>query len=115
MALLLKGGASIGDLSFANEPTVASLDVARIDALVVDLLAEAAGAESHVSYGADGGQVIESVAAGSAIAGVLLNPVGIDEVLAVADAGAVMPPKSTYFMPKVPSGLIIMSYTEATV
>jgi uncharacterized protein (DUF1015 family) len=25
----------------------------------------------------------------------------------VADAGSAMPPKSTYFMPKVPSGLAI--------
>jgi uncharacterized protein (DUF1015 family) len=31
-------------------------------------------------------------------------------VLEVADARGVMPPKSTYFMPKVPSGLVLMRY-----
>jgi len=38
---------------------------------------------------------------------VLLNPTRVDQVLAVADAGDVMPPKSTYFIPKVPSGLVL--------
>ena len=31
----------------------------------------------------------------------------VSEVMAVADLGQSMPPKSTYFMPKVPSGLVI--------
>jgi uncharacterized protein (DUF1015 family) len=38
---------------------------------------------------------------------VLLNPTRIEQVFAVADAGDVMPPKSTYFFPKVPSGLVL--------
>lgn len=41
--------------------------------------------------------------------GVLLTlaPVTIDELMAVADAGAVLPPKSTYFTPKVRSGVFL--------
>jgi uncharacterized protein (DUF1015 family) len=31
----------------------------------------------------------------------------VEQVFAVADAGGVMPPKSTYFVPKVPSGLVL--------
>jgi uncharacterized protein (DUF1015 family) len=34
-------------------------------------------------------------------------PVGIEELLAVADAGMVMPPKSTWFFPKLRSGLFV--------
>jgi tRNA A37 threonylcarbamoyladenosine modification protein TsaB len=34
-------------------------------------------------------------------------PEGVDEVLAVADAGETMPQKSTYFYPKVPTGLVL--------
>jgi uncharacterized protein (DUF1015 family) len=30
----------------------------------------------------------------------------IDEVQSVAEAGESMPPKSTYFFPKVPTGLV---------
>ncbi len=34
-------------------------------------------------------------------------PVGVEELLAVADAGMVMPPKSTWFSPKLRSGLLV--------
>jgi uncharacterized protein (DUF1015 family) len=36
-----------------------------------------------------------------------LSPTGIDELFAVADAGKLMPPKSTWFEPKLRSGLFI--------
>ena len=44
---------------------------------------------------------------GGAAVAVLLNPTKVEQVFAVADAGDVMPPKSTYFVPKVPSGLVL--------
>ncbi|MBI3754944.1 MAG: DUF1015 family protein, partial [Deltaproteobacteria bacterium] len=37
----------------------------------------------------------------------LLNPTKIEQVKAVATAGQVMPQKSTYFYPKLLSGLVI--------
>jgi uncharacterized protein (DUF1015 family) len=110
VALLLKGGASLGDLPFANEPAVASLDVARIDEIVVKRLKTAAGHGATVHYSADRDQVIDEVRQGEASVGVLLNLTDLDQVLSVADAGSVMPPKSTYFMPKVPSGLVVAGY-----
>ena len=36
-----------------------------------------------------------------------LHPTHIDQLMAVADAGHVMPPKSTWFEPKLRSGLIV--------
>ncbi len=39
-------------------------------------------------------------------------PAGVDQIMAVADAGAVMPPKSTWFEPKLRSGLIVRSLTD---
>jgi len=36
-----------------------------------------------------------------------MQPVRVETVLAIADAGGVMPPKSTWFEPKLLSGLII--------
>lgn len=110
LAVLLKSGVHAGDLPFANEPTVASLDVARVDEWVVTHLVALAGRAAGVDYSADAGQVINDVEEGRASAGVLLNPTPIEAVLAVADAGAVMPPKATYFVPKVPSGLVGMRY-----
>lgn len=112
VALLLKAGAKIGDLPFANEPTVAALDVARIDALVVDRLREVAGSDSRIGYTADPHELLEEVLRGEAVAGVMLNPVSLEQTLAVADAGATMPSKATFFSPKVPSGLVMLPYDE---
>ena len=36
-----------------------------------------------------------------------LFPVSMDELLAIADAGEIMPPKTTWFEPKLRSGLFI--------
>ena len=47
------------------------------------------------------------VDAGTAAVAFGLYPTSVDELLAVADAGAVMPPKSTWFEPKLRSGLFL--------
>ncbi len=41
-----------------------------------------------------------------------LYPTSIDQLFAVADAGLVMPPKSTWFEPKLRSGLIVRPLSE---
>lgn len=42
--------------------------------------------------------------------GFTFYPVGIDELLSVADRGMIMPPKSTWFAPKLRSGLLIHQF-----
>jgi uncharacterized protein (DUF1015 family) len=37
----------------------------------------------------------------------LLNPTEVAQLRAVADAGEIMPQKSTYFFPKLASGLLL--------
>jgi uncharacterized protein (DUF1015 family) len=39
-------------------------------------------------------------------------PAGVEQIMAVADAGAVMPPKSTWFEPKLRSGLLVRSILD---
>jgi len=39
-------------------------------------------------------------------------PASVDQIMAVADAGAVMPPKSTWFEPKLRSGLLVRSLSD---
>jgi uncharacterized protein (DUF1015 family) len=39
-----------------------------------------------------------------------MHPTSLDELMAVADAGQVMPPKSTWFEPKLRSGLLVRLY-----
>ena len=41
------------------------------------------------------------------VAAFALSPTSIDELFAVADANLLMPPKSTWFEPKLRSGLFI--------
>ena len=41
-----------------------------------------------------------------------LYPTGVDQLMAIADAGEVMPPKSTWFEPKLRSGVVVRSLEE---
>ncbi len=36
-----------------------------------------------------------------------LFPTSLDQLMAIADAGEIMPPKSTWFEPKLRSGLVL--------
>jgi uncharacterized protein (DUF1015 family) len=47
------------------------------------------------------------VRSGEMVLGISLYPTTIDQLLAVADAGEIMPPKSTWFEPKLRSGLFV--------
>ena len=46
---------------------------------------------------------------GEAAVAFAMEPVTVDEMMAIADAGAIMPPKSTWFEPKLRSGLFVHS------
>ncbi len=54
----------------------------------------------------DAHEALAAVRAGRARYALLLNPVPVRRILTVADAGERMPQKSTFFYPKVPTGLV---------
>lgn len=93
--------------SLAQSDAVRDLDVARIESLVVKEILGAGTTTPIVRYVADAKEALNLVQHGGAALAVLLNPTRVEQVFAVADAGDVMPPKSTYFIPKVPSGLVL--------
>ncbi len=108
IALLLRPGAIPDRVpSLAQSEAVRDLDVARIETFVVKEILGASTSTPIVRYVADATEAIRTVQHGGAAVAVLLNPTRVDQVFAVADAGDVMPPKSTYFVPKVPSGLVV--------
>ena len=112
LALLLKPGALPDRLpSLAQSSAVRDLDVARIESLVVKEILGAGTSTPIVRYVADAKEALGMVQQGGAAVAVLLNPTRVEQVFAVADAGDVMPPKSTYFVPKVPSGLVLRPLT----
>ena len=54
----------------------------------------------------DAAEAVRDVRSGRARYAVLMNPVPVQRVLDVADSGERMPQKSTFFYPKVPTGLV---------
>jgi uncharacterized protein (DUF1015 family) len=107
LGLALKPDARLDDFpDLGASAPVRALDVARVETLVVKPLLRADASTPTLAYTADAREAFESVRQGVSTA-VLLNPTRVEQVFAVADAGDVMPPKSTYFAPKVPSGLVL--------
>lgn len=41
-----------------------------------------------------------------------LHPVSMDQIMDIADSGNIMPPKATWFEPKLRSGLVIHKFGE---
>ena len=46
------------------------------------------------------------------LAGFIMNPVDINDLFKVADAGLIMPPKSTWFEPKPRSGFVVRKFFD---
>jgi uncharacterized protein (DUF1015 family) len=64
---------------------------------------------SHLNglgYARDQTEALAQIDSGDYDAAFVLRPTPIDQVRAVASAGETMPPKSTYFYPKIPTGLV---------
>lgn len=61
----------------------------------------------ELSYQHGVANIVTAVIHGEADAGVLLRPVSIEEIRRTADEGALMPPKSTFFTPKLRTGMVL--------
>jgi uncharacterized protein (DUF1015 family) len=70
-------------------------------------VADEALREGALSYMRDPAEAIAAVRGGHAGLAFLTSPCTSAEILAVAGAGETMPQKSTYFYPKVPTGLVL--------
>ncbi len=97
--------------SFPESDPVNSLDVAILQNNLLNpvLGIEDPRSDNRIDFvgGIRGLSELERrVAAGAAVA-FALYPTSIEQLMAIADAGAVMPPKSTWFEPKLRSGLFV--------
>jgi uncharacterized protein (DUF1015 family) len=63
--------------------------------------------ENNIHFKHDSADALSSTRSGEYNAAFLINPTRIDQVQEVASVGLVMPHKSTYFYPKVGSGLVV--------
>ena len=90
---------------------VRRLDVSILHALVFDrifgLRADEIRKGGNIEYTIEIGGALGAVANGHADGAFLMNPPSIQDVERVSDAGATMPEKSTYFHPKLLTGLVM--------
>jgi uncharacterized protein (DUF1015 family) len=95
----------------AGQAALHDLDVWLAHTLVLErglgLDAESASREEHLRYTRDAGEALAAVRGGSAQLALLLNATPPAAIMRVADAGVTMPQKSTYFYPKLLTGLIM--------
>ncbi len=87
------------------------LDVAVAQQLVMEdilgLTPENMTAGTHVRYTRDAQQALQTVQSGEAQAAILLNATQVRQIRDVAQANDRMPQKSTYFYPKLITGLVM--------
>jgi uncharacterized protein (DUF1015 family) len=65
-----------------------------------------------IGYASEAGNALQSIDSGAYDVAFILNPTRIEQVQEVARKGLVMPRKSTYFYPKVKSGLVMRALGE---
>jgi uncharacterized protein (DUF1015 family) len=91
------------------------LDTAVLEALVLrGALSMSEDDISHLNgldYSKDLDDAIDAVRTGRADAGFFMRATPVEAVREVAETGESMPPKSTYFYPKVPTGLVFNPLT----
>lgn len=80
------------------------LDVTRLHTELVHLLSQQGKVE--LEYEKDATKALHEARAGHNAAAIFLNPIRPDQIWAVARAGLTMPPKATYFFPKIAAGLV---------
>ncbi len=115
MSMFVDGTWHVVDLESAGAPGQTVIDSLDCNVLQEMLLRPILGIQDirtdpRIEFvgGAKGTNVLEQmVASGRAAVAFSLYPVSVADLMAVSDAGAIMPPKSTWFEPKLRDGLLI--------
>ena len=95
----------------ASGPTVDRLDVSRLARLVLEPILGIGDPrlDARIDFVGGGrglGALAAAVDGGDASVAFSLYPTSVDDLMAVADAGAILPPKTTWFEPKLADGLV---------
>ena len=100
-----------GDRTVPGPAVLRGLDVPILHALILEQILgidrSAQERQTNLRYVKDFEAALEESRRPDVQAVFLLNPTRIEQLKAVADAGEVMPQKSTFFYPKLASGLVL--------
>lgn len=109
--LTLRNAAAMAAAAPDLPPAVRDLDVARLHTLILDRIcgigADQVRQGGNITYTIDAPGALASVARGDADGAFLMNPPTVDDVARVSAIGATMPEKSTYFFPKLVTGMVL--------
>ncbi len=115
--LRLKDPRAMADAMPQAPQAVRRLDVSVLHELVLERVFGITSAQVKagglVEYTIDALAALGGVGPGTASGAFLMNPPAVGDVEAVSDAGAVMPEKSTYFYPKLLTGLVLNPLDDA--
>jgi len=75
-------------------------------------LDEEAVRQGAIEYPKDAVQTARDARAGGGAVALYLNPLRAEDVFRVTEAGEVLPQKSTFFTPKLPTGLVFRTLAE---
>ena len=101
------------DVVRSDDP-VADLDVTILSELILQPILEIGDLRKSERIDFVGGirglsELSRRVDSGEMAVAFALYPVSMEQLLAIADAGEIMPPKTTWFEPKLRSGLFVHS------
>lgn len=107
--LTLKDEGVMDEFAHGRSSTWRTLDVSILHKIILEKLLSVneKNLEDHVKYTRVNGEAIQFVEEGKFDFSFLMNATKIEELKSIADAGEHMPQKSTYFLPKMLSGLVI--------
>src|SRR5262245_2025594 len=96
----------------ADDSRGSSLDVSRLQRGVLEDLLNIGDVRTDKRIDFVGGArgsdaLMRAVDAGDAAVAFSMYPVTVDDLMAIADGGGIMPPKSTWFEPKLRDGLLV--------
>ena len=99
----------MNELAADRSPTWRTLDVSILHKIIIEKIMGITEQtlEDHVKYTRCDTEALELVNNNTFTLSLLTNPTKIEELKAIADAGEHMPQKSTYFLPKMLSGLVM--------
>ncbi len=90
--------------------TLQRLDVTILHDLVIDKILGVKNRENSIKYARDKGTAVSLVKNGGYEAAFFLRPTRVSEMTRIARKGVMMPQKSTYFYPKLLTGLVINKF-----
>ena len=113
--LTLKPDVDLGAVGLQGSNATLSLDVTLLHSLVLEKILgidrAAQEAQTSIEYIKDTQQALERCSAGAGQVCFLMNATPVSQIVAVSDANEVMPQKSTFFYPKIASGMVFNPIT----